>query len=88
MSQAEVNQLTEAVKEATINSEGAPIPTKNAGKKAGKAEKPAKQPPPPPPEDHAKDRYGKLEVNFSKINHSGTNIILYIDAYIIRIGLD
>ncbi len=58
-----MEKIVEAVQNTTIND--------GEKKKRVNAEKPAKQPPPPPPEDHAKDRYGKIPVNFGRMTHSG-----------------
>lgn len=81
--EAEVNHLTEALKEVNISE------TTKVGKtRPAKAEKPAKQPPPPPPEDHAKDRYGKLAVNFGRIQHSGTQVDTHLTITWFRVGLD
>lgn len=68
--ESEVNQLAQAVEAVQVNEVEKVKKTRPA-----KAEKPAKQPPPPPPEDHAKDRYGKVPVNFGRISHSGKDAL-------------
>lgn len=66
MSQENVEQVTEAVKNVSVS---------GGSQRPPKAEKPAKQAPPPPAEDHAKDRYGKVPVNFGRMTHTGTTLV-------------
>lgn len=60
-----VEELSEQVQQASLHGKG--------GNRPAKKEKPVKQPPPPPAEDHAKDRYGRVPVNFGRMTHNGTN---------------
>jgi hypothetical protein len=63
-----IEKLAEAVQEASLSERPAGA---KMGNRPQKAEKLAKQPPPPPAEDHAKDRYGKVPINFGTMTHTG-----------------
>lgn len=66
----QVEKLAETIQEVSLNEQ--PTEAAKKGNRPPKAEKPAKQAPPPPAEDHAKDRYGKIPVNFGTMTHTGT----------------
>lgn len=71
-----VEKVTEDLAKVNVTTEGgqeAQQPSKKAAEKKAKKEKPA-PPPAPVVEDHAKDRYGVLPVNFSRIQHGGIEI--------------
>lgn len=66
-----VEEITEKIQDASLQEAGA-AKAHGGSNRPAKKEKPVKQAPPPPAEDHAKDRYGRIPINFGRMTHNGT----------------